>query len=165
MTKYMKEVESQKKEKTVNLISITPIEKLYTQRKIKLQDVVLYNNAEGETLEATVVKGDNPSEVRAIEYEGYATDSRVSIVKATRVQSVLVTFRKFDERFYEMQKFVNSGLLELEDETVKCKGIYNLKYLKLYLNKGTEEEEQDWKIRPPSKRKKEVKRQQDSQLH
>jgi hypothetical protein len=54
VTKSMEEVENQKKERTDNQIRITPIEEFYTQQAIKLQDVVLYNNIEGKTLETNV---------------------------------------------------------------------------------------------------------------
>jgi hypothetical protein len=50
----MEEVKNQKKERTVNQIRITSIEEFYTQQAIKLQDVVLYNSVEGETLETNV---------------------------------------------------------------------------------------------------------------
>jgi hypothetical protein len=54
VTKSMEEVKNQEKERTVNQIRTTPIEEFYTHQAIKLQDVVLYNNVEGETLKTNV---------------------------------------------------------------------------------------------------------------
>jgi hypothetical protein len=65
VTKSMEEVENQKKERTVNLIRITPIEKFYTQQAIKLQNVGLHNNVNENILEI-INKIDNNGEIKVI---------------------------------------------------------------------------------------------------
>jgi hypothetical protein len=56
VAKFKEEVKNQNREKTVNLSRITPLEELYTQQTIELQDVILGNNAVGRTLEINIKK-------------------------------------------------------------------------------------------------------------
>jgi hypothetical protein len=90
---------------------------------------------------------DNISEVQATEYKTNTADRHVSVVEVTGVLGVTVLF----------QKLVIAALYELQDEKGKYRCLFNLKYLKTYLENKNEEE--DWtylKVRIPPKQKKEL---------
>jgi hypothetical protein len=155
VTQFMMEVENSTKGRTAELIIIKPIEKKSAQQAIELQDVVVYNNVEGKTLETTIEKVETISELQATEYKKDTVEGHVHVEEVTGVQGDMVAFQKSYEGSYIIQILMITVLYELQDgKDGKDCGLFNLKHQKLYFEIKSEEEDwKYWKIRPPKQKK------------